>query len=140
MRSCRPLAGRAWTTNRSGSCSKTIRRRGGRPRVGRVQHRSERVLIETDRYRIFGSLTLPRDGYRSRMSDFLNSSDRDFISLTDVIMEAVGGDGSRSNHEYIAVARNHIVFAMPVTEADADDEARADAPGRPDQPQPPPPA
>jgi hypothetical protein len=92
-----------------------------------VQHRSERVLVETDRYRIIGSLTLPRDGYRSRMSDFLNSSDRDFISLTDVVMEAVGGDGSTSRHEFIAVARRHIVFAMPVDAAAAASEADAAA-------------
>jgi hypothetical protein len=79
-----------------------------------MHHRSERILLETDRFRITGSLTLPRDGYRSRMSDFLNSSERDFISLTDVVMEAVGGDGSTSNHDYIAVARRHIVFALPM--------------------------
>ena len=93
-----------------------------------MQHRSERVLIETDRYRIFGSLTLPRDGYRSRMSDFLNASDRDFISLTEVVMEAVGGDGSTSKHDYIAVARRHIVFAMPIDAEDAASEAEAAAP------------
>ncbi|MFL5956706.1 MAG: hypothetical protein ACJ756_04575 [Solirubrobacterales bacterium] len=92
-----------------------------------MQHRSERVLVETDRYRIFGSLTLPREGYRSRMSDFLNSADRDFISLTDVVMEAVGGDGSTSRHEYIAVARRHIVFAMPVDAAAAASEVDAAA-------------
>jgi hypothetical protein len=109
-----------------------------------MQHRSERVLIETDRYRIFGSLTLPRDGYRSRMSDFLNSSDRDFISLTDVVMEAVGGDGSTSKHDYIAVARRHIVFAMPIDASDAASEAEAaapeglEAPERVEAPEPPP--
>ena len=54
-----------------------------------MQHRSERVLIETERYRIYGVLTLPRDGYRSRMSDFLNSGEREFISLTHVVMEAI---------------------------------------------------
>ena len=53
---------------------------GRRPAVA-MQHRSERVLIETERYRIYGVLTLPRDGYRSRMSDFLNSGEREFISL-----------------------------------------------------------
>jgi hypothetical protein len=88
---------------------------------GVTQHRSERILLETDRYRIVGWVTLPRDGYRSRMSDFLNSSDRDFISLTDVVMEAVGGDGSTSRHEYIAVARSHIVFAMPAAEEGSKD-------------------
>ena len=92
-----------------------------------MQHRSERVLVETDRYRIFGSLTLPREGYRSRMSDFLNTLDRDFISLTDVVMEAVGGDGSTSHHDYIAVARRHIIFAMPVDAAAAASEAHAAA-------------
>ena len=92
-----------------------------------MQHRSERVLVETDRYRIFGSLTLPREGYRSRMSDFLNTLDRDFISLTDVVMEAVGGDGSTSRHDYIAVARRHIIFAMPIDADAAASEAHAAA-------------
>lgn len=109
-----------------------------------MQHRSERVLVETDRYRIFGSLTLPREGYRSRMSDFLNSADRDFISLTDVVMEAVGGDGSTSRHEFIAVARRHIVFAMPVDAVDAASEVdpaagpeRLEAPERVEAPEQP---
>jgi hypothetical protein len=83
-----------------------------------MQHRSERVLIETERYRIYGALTLPRDGYRSRMSDFLNSSDRDFISLTDVLMEPIDG-GASSRHDYVAVARSHIVFALPMEEEPA---------------------
>jgi len=83
-----------------------------------MQHRSERVMIETERYRIYGALTLPRDGYRSRMSDFLNSSDRDFISLTDVLMEPIDG-GASSRHAYVAVARSHIVFALPMEEEPA---------------------
>jgi hypothetical protein len=44
-----------------------------------VQHRHEHVYVETDRHRISGVLTLPHDGYRSRLSDFLNASERDFI-------------------------------------------------------------
>ena len=82
-----------------------------------MQHRSERVLIETERYRIYGVLTLPRDGYRSRMSDFLNSGEREFISLTDVVMESLG-DGATTRHDYVAVARRHIVFAIPMADAD----------------------
>ena len=30
-----------------------------------------------------GTLTLARDGYRSRISDLLNASERDFISITE---------------------------------------------------------
>jgi hypothetical protein len=79
-----------------------------------MQHRSERVLLETTRYRITGVLTLPRDGYRSRVSDFLNSSERDFISLTDVSIQALddqGRPGEPVNREFIAVSRNHVVLA-----------------------------
>ena len=80
-----------------------------------MQHRSERVRLETERYRIFGALTLPRDGYRSRMSDYLNAADREFVSLTDVVREEIEG-GAISRHEYVAVSRRHIVFAAPVAE------------------------
>ncbi len=79
-----------------------------------MQHRSERVLLETARYRISGLLTLPRDGYRSRVSDFLNSSERDFVSLTDASIQALsdqGLPGETVRREFIAVARQHIVLA-----------------------------
>lgn len=79
-----------------------------------MQHRNERVLLETARYRITGSLTLPRGGYRSRVSDFLNSSERDFISLTDASIQAVneqGTAGEAVQHEFVAVSRHHIVLA-----------------------------
>ena len=49
-----------------------------------MEHRQERVRIETARHRIEGSLTLSREGYRSRVSDVLNASERDFLTLTEV--------------------------------------------------------
>jgi hypothetical protein len=85
-----------------------------------MQHRSERVLLETARYRITGLLTLPRDGYRSRVSDFLNSSERDFISITDATIQALDNDGHPGEsvkRDFIAVSRHHVVLATP-----ADDE------------------
>ena len=78
-----------------------------------MQHRHERVYLETARHRITGRLTLPADGYRSRLSDFLNASEREFVSLTDVVLEVIGRDGPGTTHDFIAVARRHIVFAMP---------------------------
>jgi uncharacterized protein DUF6812 len=78
-----------------------------------VQHRHERVYLETARHRITGRLTLPADGYRSRLSDFLNASERDFVSLTDVVVEVIGHDGPGTEHDFIVVARNHIVLAIP---------------------------
>jgi hypothetical protein len=82
-----------------------------------MQHRQERVYLETDRHRISGILTLPSDGYRSRLSDFLNASERDFVSLTDCVVEIIGHDGPGTEHPFIAVSRVHIVFAIPLGEA-----------------------
>jgi hypothetical protein len=78
-----------------------------------VQHRLERIYIETQRHRITGALTLPSGGYRSRLSDFLNASERDFISLTDALVEVIGRDAPGTRHEFFAVSRRHIVFAIP---------------------------
>ena len=46
-----------------------------------MEHRLENVVVETDRYRIEGKLTLPREGYRSRLSDYVNQRDRDFFAF-----------------------------------------------------------
>jgi Family of unknown function (DUF6812) len=78
-----------------------------------MDSRNERVIIETERYRITGDLTLPRDGYRSRMTDFLNAAERDFIALTAVTLEPLDG-GEEFDREFIAVSRRHVVLAMPL--------------------------
>jgi hypothetical protein len=78
-----------------------------------VQNRTERVYLETSRHRITGLLTLARDGYRSRISDLLNASEREFISLTDVVVEIIGREGPGTRHDFIAVSRHHIVFCIP---------------------------
>ena len=39
------------------------------------------VVLETDRYRIVGEITLPQDGYRNRFSDLLNQDSRFFIPV-----------------------------------------------------------
>ncbi len=76
-----------------------------------VDHRQERIRIETERHRIEGALTLPRDGYRSRVSDLLNASERDFITLTEVTVAPLEG-GPVELHPYLSLARRHIVFAV----------------------------
>jgi len=80
-----------------------------------MDHRRERIRIETDRHRIEGVLTLARDGYRSRVSDVLNASERDFITLTDVTVAPIEG-GPIELHAYLTLARRHIVFAVAADE------------------------
>jgi hypothetical protein len=83
----------------------------------RVDHNLKRIIAETDRYRITGLLRLPPDGYRSRLSDYLNSPDRTFLSLTEVEVEAVGGDGTVERYPFVALSLRHIVVAMPADDS-----------------------
>ena len=78
-----------------------------------MENRHQDVLLETDRHRIRGKVTLAREGYRSRISDMLNASERDFIALTDVTVEALDG-GEPITCGFLAVARAKIVFVMPL--------------------------
>jgi hypothetical protein len=78
-----------------------------------MDHRRERIRIETERHRIVGELTLARDGYRSRVSDVLNAPERDFLTLTEVSVEPLSG-GPIELHPYLTLARRHIVFAVAV--------------------------
>jgi hypothetical protein len=80
-----------------------------------IDQRRERIRIETERHRIEGVLTLARDGYRSRVSDVLNASERDFLTLTEVTVAPLEG-GPVELHPYLTLARRHIVFAVAATE------------------------
>jgi hypothetical protein len=87
------------------------------PRVGivaGVEHKDERIVLETARYRISGLLRLPRDGYRSRLTDFLNAGERDFIALTDVELLPLDSDAAPERRDFVAVARGKIVLASLV--------------------------
>jgi hypothetical protein len=85
--------------------------------MGDMDRRQERVHLETLRHRITGEVTLARDGYRSRLSDLLNASERDFLVLTNVSVEPVEG-GTVAHHKFIAVARRQIVFAVSLPDTD----------------------
>jgi hypothetical protein len=79
-----------------------------------VEHRRQRILLETERHRIRGTVHLSRDGYRSRVSDLLNASERDFLPLTEATVEPLeGGEGPQS-HAFLAVQRRHIVLVVPL--------------------------
>lgn len=87
---------------------------GGEGRADADEHldfRQERIRVETPRHRIEGLITLARDGYRSRVSDVLSASERDFLTLTDVTLQPLDG-GPVESHSFLAVARAHIVFAV----------------------------
>jgi hypothetical protein len=89
-----------------------------------MDSREERIVVETTRYRITGTVRMPRDGYRSRLTDYLNAAERTFIALTDVVIESLDGSGSIRERAFIAVSLSQIALAMPVdaTRDDGDGE------------------
>lgn len=88
-------------------------------------HRHERVLIETDHHRLTGTVTLARDGYRSRVSDVLNATEKEFLALTDATVERLDGVSEPVHHPWVAVARRQIVLAVPERGEDGPPELRA---------------
>jgi len=92
-----------------------------------MEHRQERVYVETQRHRISGWLTLARDGYRSRVTDVLNATERDFIPLTDCVVELIGVEGRGTRHEVVALSRHQIVLVIPASDGAPDLRAEADA-------------
>ena len=70
--------------------------------------REEKVVLETDRYRISGTLTLPREGYRSRLSDYVNQRDREFFTLSDATIEELDAPGTSRSASFLMVGRSHI--------------------------------
>jgi hypothetical protein len=85
---------------------------------GMDQHRYERVILETVRHRIEGTITMSRDGYRSRLSDILNASEREFISLTNATVVTLDDpDALVQSHPFVVVSRRQLVLAIPLGEA-----------------------
>ena len=77
-----------------------------------METRVERVVLETPRHRIVGDLHLPREGYRSRLSDFLNRGDLEFIPLVNAEISSANGGGTQSR-SFLAVATGHVQLAYP---------------------------
>jgi hypothetical protein len=81
-----------------------------------MESRVERVVLETAHHRIVGDLTLPREGYRSRLSDFLNRGDLDFIPLANAQVGPLDGatpSPAEGTRPFVAVARTHVQLAYP---------------------------
>jgi hypothetical protein len=79
-----------------------------------VDLRLEQIVLETDRWRIEGQLTLPREGYRSRLSDYVNQRDREFFSIQDATLTALDAPEEVREMAFVMVARSHIRLIAPI--------------------------
>lgn len=75
-----------------------------------MHFRRERVRIETARHEIEGTLQLPHEGFRSRLTDFLNTQGNDFLPLTDVEVTWLDGTRPPERHHFLALAARHVVM------------------------------
>lgn len=80
--------------------------------------RQEPIIVETTRYRIEGRLTLPKEGYRSRLSDYVNQRDRDFFAVNDARITALDHPGQVEQRAFVMVARHHVILLTPGEGAD----------------------
>ena len=81
-----------------------------------MDHNVSRIVAHTERHRITGSVRLPAEGYRSRLSDYLNAPERAFLSLTDVEIAPLEGDGPVEQQGFVALSLAHVVMVTHAAE------------------------
>ncbi|MEX1141626.1 MAG: hypothetical protein WD993_03220 [Thermoleophilaceae bacterium] len=74
--------------------------------------RKESVLVETDRYRVTGLMTLPAEGFRSRLSDHINRDDLAFLTIEDAELTPLDG-GDAWTTPVLMLARDHVRLVTP---------------------------
>ena len=75
--------------------------------------RKEQVVVEIERYRIQGALHLPAEGYRSRLSDYMNQREAEFLPMTDCTITTLETEQVREL-PFLLVARRHVRLIAPV--------------------------
>ena len=78
--------------------------------------RQEQIILETERYRVEGNLTLPKEGHRSRLSDFINRREQEFFTIQDAELTAIDGSERHWTADVLMVARQHVRLIVPVSE------------------------
>jgi hypothetical protein len=88
-----------------------------------MHFRRARVRIETAHHVVEGTLQLPGEGYRSRLTDFLNANGTDFVAVTDAELARQDGAQALENHPYLAISARHIVLVVELESLGTFDES-----------------
>ena len=72
--------------------------------------------METERYRIEGLLTLPKEGHRSRLSDHVNRREQEFFTIQDARLTPLDGGEGDWNAPVLMLARRHIRLIVPTSQ------------------------
>jgi len=79
-----------------------------------IDVRCKRIVVETDRYRVEGDVTLPQESYRNLLADYMNHREEEFLFLTNVEMIALDGSGRDWNSPSLLLARRQIRVVVPI--------------------------
>jgi len=82
-----------------------------------MDRRQAKVTIETDRYRVIGEITLPAEGYRSRLSDHVNRREAEFFTVQNAKLTALDGSGHEWEAPVVMLARRHVRVIVPSDES-----------------------
>ena len=77
-----------------------------------MSDRLQRVRLETGRHSIEGSLQLPAEGFRSRVTDFFNAHAGEFVALTDAVVGPLDGSAPPADQPFLAVSTRHVVLVV----------------------------
>ena len=58
----------------------------------------------------------PEEGYRSRLSDFLNDPEREFLIVLDAKLARLDDPGEASQMDVLMLQRRHIDLIIPLDE------------------------
>jgi hypothetical protein len=79
-----------------------------------MELRDAQVSLETDHHIIRGTLQLPRDGFRSRVTDYLNSKADEFLPITDAEVSPRERPHEIRTVPFLAVAVRHVILATDI--------------------------
>jgi hypothetical protein len=79
-----------------------------------INAHTERIIIETDRHRVEGDITLlPHEDFLDALFKYLNRSDQEFLPLTNVEAVAIDGSGDNWNSPALNLEIKHIRMILP---------------------------
>lgn len=75
--------------------------------------RTERVIVETDRYRIEGDISLFQGSYHDSLIAYLTNNSDEFIHLTNAELVSLDGSGQDWTTKSIMIYRRYIRAVAP---------------------------
>jgi hypothetical protein len=87
---------------------------GGDLPMSPINTHNERIIIETDRHRVEGDVTLlPHEDFLDALFKYLNRGDQEFLPLTNVEAVAIDGSADNWNAPALNLEIKHIRIVFP---------------------------